>query len=56
MADAYNVLGDSYFHTRNFNEAKQYYSQAEALNTPSGDYSFYQLALVSGLQKIMPEK
>lgn len=51
MADAYNRIGDSYFHTRNFNEAKQYYSQAEALNTASGDYSFYQLALVSGLQK-----
>ena len=26
-------------------------SQAEAMNTPAGDYSFYQLALVSGLQK-----
>ena len=51
LADAYNRIGDSYFHVRNFNDAKQYYSQAEAMNTPSGDYSFYQLGLVSGLQK-----
>ena len=51
LADAYNRIGDSYFHVRNFGEAKQYYSQAEGMNTPSGDYAFYQLGLVSGLQK-----
>ena len=51
MADAYNRIGDCYLDVRNFDEAKHYYSQAEAMNTPSGDYSFYQLALVSGLQK-----
>ena len=51
LADAYNRIGDCYLNVRNFDEAKHYYSQAEAMNTPSGDYSFYQLALVSGLQK-----
>lgn len=51
LADAYNRLGDCHLHVRRFEEAKQYYSQAEQMNTPSGDYSFYQLALVSGLQK-----
>ena len=51
LADAYNRIGDCYLHVRSFEEAKHYYSQAEQMNTPSGDYSFYQLALVSGLQK-----
>ncbi len=51
LADAYNRIGDTYLNGRHFEEAKRYYAQAEALNTPSGDYSFYQLALVSGLQK-----
>jgi len=51
LADAYNRIGDCHLHVRNFEEAKHYYSQAEQMNTPSGDYSFYQLALVSGLQK-----
>lgn len=51
LADAYNRMGDCYFHTRNFEEAKHNYSRAEAMNTSAGDYSFYQLALVSGLQK-----
>ena len=51
LADAYNRIGDCYLDVRNFDEAKHCYSQAEAMNTPSGDYSFYQLALVSGLQK-----
>lgn len=51
LADAYNRIGDSYLNNRDFNEAKQAYSQAEAMDTPAGDYSFYQLALVAGLQK-----
>ena len=51
LADAYNRIGDCHLHVRNFEEAKHYYSQAEQMNTSSGDYSFYQLALVSGLQK-----
>lgn len=51
LADAYNRMGDCYLHARNFEEAKHYYAQAESMDTPSGDYAFYQLALVSGLQK-----
>ena len=51
LADAYNRIGDSYFQIRNFEESKRYYSLAEGMDTPAGDYSFYQLALVSGLQK-----
>ncbi|MDR3119422.1 MAG: tetratricopeptide repeat protein [Mediterranea sp.] len=51
LADAHNRVGDCYLNERSFDSAKQAYSQAEAMNTPAGDYSFYQLALVSGLQK-----
>ncbi|WP_297329720.1 tetratricopeptide repeat protein [uncultured Bacteroides sp.] len=51
LADAYNRIGDCNLHVRRFDEAKQYYTKAESLGTPAGDYSFYQLALVAGLQK-----
>lgn len=51
LADACNRVGDSYLNERDFDNAKHAYSQAEAMDTPAGDYSFYQLALVSGLQK-----
>ena len=51
LADAYNRIGDCYLHVRRFDEAKQYYTKAENMGTPAGDYSFYQLALVAGLQK-----
>ena len=51
LADAYNRIGDCNLHVRRFDEAKQYYTKAENLETPAGDYSFYQLALVAGLQK-----
>jgi len=51
LADAYNRIGDCYMHVRRFDEAKQYYNKAESMGTPAGDYSFYQLALVAGLQK-----
>lgn len=51
LADAYNRIGDCNLHVRRFDEAKQYYTKAEKLETPAGDYSFYQLALVAGLQK-----
>lgn len=51
LADAYNRIGDCNLHVRRFDEAKQYYTKAEKLETPAGDYSFYQLALVTGLQK-----
>ena len=48
---AYNRIGDCHLHVRRFDEAKQYYNKAENMGTPAGDYSFYQLALVAGLQK-----
>ena len=51
LADAYNRIADGHLNQRQFEEAKEYYAQAERMNTASGDYSFYQLALVSGLQK-----
>lgn len=51
LSDAYNRIADSYFHARRFEEAKNYYQKAERTNASSGDYSFYQLALVAGLQK-----
>lgn len=51
LADAYNRVGDCHLNARDFDKAKHAYSQAEAMDTPAGDYSFYQLALVSGLQK-----
>lgn len=51
LADAYNRIGDCHLHVRRFDEAKQYYTKAENMGTPAGDYSFYQLALVAGLQK-----
>lgn len=51
LADACNRLGDCYLEGRHFQEARHYYTQAENYGTASGDYSFYQLALVAGLQK-----
>lgn len=51
LADACNRIGDCNLHVRRFDEAKRYYTKAESLGTPAGDYSFYQLALVAGLQK-----
>ena len=54
LADAYNRIGDCHLHVRNFEEAKQYYSQAEQMNTSSGDYSFYQLLLYRSCRKTIP--
>ncbi|MDR2859955.1 MAG: tetratricopeptide repeat protein [Mediterranea sp.] len=50
-ADTYNRMGDCYLQTRNFSEAKQYYAEAESMETQWGDYSFYQIALVLGIQR-----
>ncbi len=50
-ADAYNRIGDCYLNHRQFNEAKSYYIKAEEQGTATGDYAYYQLALVAGLQK-----
>ena len=51
LADAYNRLGDCCLRGRRFDEAKRYYATAEKMGQPTGDYSYYQLALVAGLQK-----
>ena len=56
LADTYNRIGDCYLHSRFFDNAINNYSQAQKINTETGDYSFYQLALVSGLQKNYAEK
>ena len=44
-------MGDCCLHARRFDEATRYYTRAENMGTASGDYSYYQLALVAGLQK-----
>lgn len=51
LADACNRLGDCYLNKRQFDEARSYYTRAENYHTPAGDYAYYQLALVAGLQK-----
>ena len=51
LADAYNRLGDCCLRGRRFDEAKRYYATAEKMGQPTGDYSYYQQALVAGLQK-----
>jgi TolA-binding protein len=50
-ADACNRIGDCYLQSRNFGEAKSYYTRAGNTDAATGDYSDYQLALVEGLQK-----
>ena len=51
VADANNRIADSYLQNREFDEAKHYYALAEMIYPDAGDYAFYQMALVSGLQK-----
>lgn len=56
LADAYNRIADCYLNNRQFDEAKQYYTLAEKQATVGGDYAYYQLALVAGLQKEYNQK
>ena len=56
LGDAYNRIADCYLNNRQFEEAKQYYNLAEAQGTVGGDYAYYQLALVAGLQKDYSKK
>jgi TolA-binding protein len=56
VADALNRLGDSYFQQRDYNEAVKNYQQALNLNLYDPDYSLYQLAFTSGLQRNKPVK
>lgn len=51
LADAYNRLGDCALQGRRFDEAEGNYTKAESLHTSAGDYAYYRLALVAGLQK-----
>ena len=51
LADACNRVGDCYLQGRYFDEAARYYTRAESMGAATGDYSYYQLALVAGLQK-----
>ena len=50
LADAYNRVGDCYAGPP-LRRSQTVLYRAENLGTPAGDYSYYQLALVSGLQK-----
>lgn len=51
VADAYNRIGDCLFYNRQFAAAEEHYTRAAGLQPSAGDYSVYQKAYVSGLQK-----
>ncbi len=51
MADVYNRLGDTHFVARNYEEAVKNYNQAFSMKLYDADYSLYQLAFTSGLQR-----
>ena len=50
-ADAYNRVGDCYFHNRNYTTAAQFYLKAAETLPQHADYALYQAALAQGLQK-----
>ena len=50
QADACNRIGDCCFKVRQWDEAKHYYAEAARIDDTFGDYSFYQMASVLGLQ------
>ncbi len=50
-ADAYNRLGDCYYHIREFDEARNYYDKAAATDASAADYALYQNAFMAGIQK-----
>ena len=51
FADAHNRIGDTYYFSRNFSEAENFYNSASKLNPASADYAAYQKAFVMGLQR-----
>jgi TolA-binding protein len=50
-ADALNRLGDCYFYSRNFKNAREYYEKAADAAPGTADYSVFQAAYAAGLQK-----
>jgi len=51
LADAYNRIGDCYFHSRQFAAAEENYMRAAGLQPSAGDYALFQKSTVLGLQK-----
>ena len=49
--DALNRIGDCYFNNRDFAKAQIFYSKAASANPASAEYSLFQAAYVTGLQK-----
>jgi len=49
--DAMNRIGDCYFNNRNFTKAQTFYSKAATVSPGTADYSLFQAAYVTGLQK-----
>ena len=49
--DAMNRIGDCYFNNRNFAKAQIFYCKAASVSPASADYSLFQAAYVTGLQK-----
>ena len=49
--DAMNRIGDCYFNNRNFAKAQLFYSKSASASPASADYSLFQAAYVTGLQK-----
>lgn len=51
MADVYNRVGDTHFVSREYSEAVRNYQQAFSMKVYDADYSLYQMAYCSGLQR-----
>ncbi len=50
-ADAYNRLGDTQYYTQDYTAARQNYDKALTQDGAQKDYSMYQMAMMSGMQK-----
>ena len=48
--DAIARLADSYFGTKNYGRAKEYYNRLISSKAPSQDYALFQLGIIQGLQ------